>query len=162
MSRPLLYEKINFILLCLYCVYCKIFQSDSCLCECLSLRCVCPVRRLGINWSRTAANPHMACESALPAIMDEQALMGLNPNADACYRQRVRAKRHIRPACGLSVNIYTLKEERWVHHWVSKTQSSLMFSVCFQALAYFEQLKESLDGWEVCAEALVKGVYKWV
>ncbi|KAK9975519.1 hypothetical protein ABG768_020773 [Culter alburnus] len=57
----------------------------------------------------------MACESALPAIMDEQALMGLNPNADACYRQR--------------------------------------------ALAYFEQLKESLDGWEVCAEALVKGVY---
>uniref|UniRef100_A0A9J7XXF3 Exportin-T n=2 Tax=Cyprinus carpio TaxID=7962 RepID=A0A9J7XXF3_CYPCA len=57
----------------------------------------------------------MACESALPAIMDEQALMGLNPNADACYRQR--------------------------------------------ALAYFEQLKESLDGWEVCAEALAKGVY---
>ncbi|XP_077088159.1 exportin-T [Siphateles boraxobius] len=57
----------------------------------------------------------MACESALPAIMDEQALMGLNPNADACYRQR--------------------------------------------ALAYFEQLKESRDGWEVCAEALVKGVY---
>ncbi|XP_051546507.1 exportin-T isoform X1 [Myxocyprinus asiaticus] len=57
----------------------------------------------------------MACESALPAIMDEQALMGLNPNADARYRQR--------------------------------------------ALAYFEQLKESLDGWEVCAEALAKGVY---
>ncbi|XP_016101121.1 exportin-T [Sinocyclocheilus grahami] len=57
----------------------------------------------------------MACESALPAIMDEQALMGLNPNADACYRQR--------------------------------------------ALAYFEQLKESLDGWEVCAQALAKGVY---
>ncbi|XP_051544369.1 exportin-T isoform X3 [Myxocyprinus asiaticus] len=57
----------------------------------------------------------MACESALPAIMDEQALMGLNPNADARYRQR--------------------------------------------ALAYFEQLKESLDGWEVCAEALSKGVY---
>ncbi|XP_043086682.1 exportin-T [Puntigrus tetrazona] len=57
----------------------------------------------------------MACESVLPAIMDEQALMGLNPNADACYRQR--------------------------------------------ALAYFEQLKESLDGWEVCAEALAKGVY---
>lgn len=57
----------------------------------------------------------MACESALPAIMDEQALMGLNPNADACYRQR--------------------------------------------ALAYFEQLKVSLDGWEVCAEALAKGVY---
>nr|Q5SPJ8.1 RecName: Full=Exportin-T; AltName: Full=Exportin(tRNA); AltName: Full=tRNA exportin [Danio rerio] len=47
--------------------------------------------------------------------MDEQALMGLNPNADACYRQR--------------------------------------------ALAYFEQLKASLDGWEVCAEALAKGVY---
>ncbi|KAL6474664.1 hypothetical protein MHYP_G00182250 [Metynnis hypsauchen] len=57
----------------------------------------------------------MACESALPAIMDEQALMGLNPNADACYRQR--------------------------------------------ALAYFEQLKESQDGWEVCAEALAKGIY---
>lgn len=57
----------------------------------------------------------MACESAFPAIMDEQALMGLNPNADACYRQR--------------------------------------------ALAYFEQLKESRDGWEVCAEALVKGLY---
>uniref|UniRef100_A0A8B9JY37 Exportin-T n=1 Tax=Astyanax mexicanus TaxID=7994 RepID=A0A8B9JY37_ASTMX len=58
----------------------------------------------------------MACESALPAIMDEQALMGLNPNADACYRQR--------------------------------------------ALAYFEQLKESQDGWEVCAEALAKGIYR--
>ncbi|XP_016307637.1 exportin-T isoform X2 [Sinocyclocheilus anshuiensis] len=58
----------------------------------------------------------MACESALPAIMDEQALMGLNPNADACYRQR--------------------------------------------ALVYFEQLKESLDGWEVCAEALAKGFYR--
>ncbi|TRY89703.1 hypothetical protein DNTS_025200, partial [Danionella cerebrum] len=29
----------------------------------------------------------------------------------------------------------------------------------FQALVYFEQLKESLDGWEVCAEALAKGVY---
>ncbi|KAL7857762.1 hypothetical protein AOLI_G00178640 [Acnodon oligacanthus] len=57
----------------------------------------------------------MACESALPAIMDEQALMGLNPNADACYRQR--------------------------------------------ALAYFEQLKQSQDGWEVCAEALAKGIY---
>ncbi|KAK3525777.1 hypothetical protein QTP70_007535 [Hemibagrus guttatus] len=57
----------------------------------------------------------MACESAFPAIMDEQALMGLNPNADACYRQR--------------------------------------------ALAYFEQLKESQDGWEVCAEALAKGIY---
>ncbi|XP_026091690.1 exportin-T-like isoform X2 [Carassius auratus] len=58
----------------------------------------------------------MACESALPAIMDEQALMGLNPNADACYRQRVSA-------------------------------------------GIFEQLKESQDGWEVCAEALAKGVY---
>ncbi|XP_057180131.1 exportin-T [Triplophysa rosa] len=57
----------------------------------------------------------MACESAFLAIMDEQALMGLNPNADACYRQR--------------------------------------------ALVYFEQLKESLDGWEVCAGALVKGLY---
>lgn len=56
----------------------------------------------------------MACQSAL-AIMDEQALLGLNPNADACYRQR--------------------------------------------ALAYFEQLKESQDAWEVCAEALVKGIY---
>lgn len=30
----------------------------------------------------------------------------------------------------------------------------------FQALVYFEQLKESLDGWEVCAEALVKGLYR--
>ncbi|XP_012696823.1 exportin-T [Clupea harengus] len=56
----------------------------------------------------------MACQSA-PAIMDEQALLGLNPNADACYRQR--------------------------------------------ALAYFEQLKESQDAWEVCAEALAKGIY---
>uniref|UniRef100_A0AAY5L9V4 Exportin-T n=1 Tax=Esox lucius TaxID=8010 RepID=A0AAY5L9V4_ESOLU len=47
--------------------------------------------------------------------MDEQALLGLNPNADACYRQR--------------------------------------------AIAYFEQLKESHDAWEVCAEALAKSVY---
>uniref|UniRef100_A0A4W4DX59 Exportin-T n=1 Tax=Electrophorus electricus TaxID=8005 RepID=A0A4W4DX59_ELEEL len=27
------------------------------------------------------------------------------------------------------------------------------------ALAYFEQLKESRDGWEVCAQALAKGIY---
>ncbi|XP_063072875.1 exportin-T isoform X2 [Engraulis encrasicolus] len=56
----------------------------------------------------------MACQSA-PTIMDEQALLGLNPNAEACYRMR--------------------------------------------ALAYFEQLKESQDAWEVCAEALAKGIY---
>uniref|UniRef100_A0A8D3BSL0 Exportin-T n=1 Tax=Scophthalmus maximus TaxID=52904 RepID=A0A8D3BSL0_SCOMX len=47
--------------------------------------------------------------------MDEQALMGLNPNADARYRQR--------------------------------------------AMAYFEQLKESHDAWEICAESLAKGIY---
>ncbi|CAB1453953.1 unnamed protein product [Pleuronectes platessa] len=47
--------------------------------------------------------------------MDEQALLGLNPNADARYRQR--------------------------------------------AMAYFEQLKESQGAWEVCAEALAKGIY---
>lgn len=56
----------------------------------------------------------MACQS-VAVIMDEQALLGLNPNADACYRQR--------------------------------------------AMAYFEQLKESQDAWEVCAEALAKGIY---
>ncbi|KAJ8373549.1 hypothetical protein SKAU_G00041290 [Synaphobranchus kaupii] len=47
--------------------------------------------------------------------MDEHALLGLSPNADATYRQR--------------------------------------------ALVYFEQLKESHDGWQVCAEALMKGLY---
>lgn len=31
----------------------------------------------------------MACQS-VTAVMDEQALLGLNPNADARYRQRVR------------------------------------------------------------------------
>ncbi|XP_054876695.1 exportin-T isoform X1 [Poeciliopsis prolifica] len=56
----------------------------------------------------------MACQSVY-AVMDEQALLGLNPNADAPYRQR--------------------------------------------ALAYFEQLKESQDAWEVCADALAKGIY---
>ncbi|KAF3859769.1 hypothetical protein F7725_022168 [Dissostichus mawsoni] len=56
----------------------------------------------------------MACQSVC-VIMDEQALLGLNPNADARYRHR--------------------------------------------AMAYFEQLKESQDGWEVCAEALAKGIY---
>ncbi|XP_072310024.1 exportin-T [Eucyclogobius newberryi] len=56
----------------------------------------------------------MACQS-VTAVMDEQALLGLNPNADARYRQR--------------------------------------------AMAYFEQLKESHDAWEVCAEALAKGIY---
>ncbi|KAE8281121.1 Exportin-T Exportin(tRNA) tRNA exportin [Larimichthys crocea] len=56
----------------------------------------------------------MACQS-VSAVMDEQALLGLNPNADARYRQR--------------------------------------------AMAYFEQLKESQDAWEVCAEALAKGIY---
>lgn len=48
--------------------------------------------------------------------MDEQALLGLNPNADALYRER--------------------------------------------AMVYFEQLKESQDAWEVCAEALAKGIYR--
>ncbi|CAN9508332.1 unnamed protein product [Ophioblennius macclurei] len=56
----------------------------------------------------------MACQS-VAAIMDEQALLGLNPNADALYRER--------------------------------------------AMVYFEQLKQSQDAWEVCAEALAKGVY---
>lgn len=56
----------------------------------------------------------MACQS-VAAIMDEQALLGLNPNADALYRER--------------------------------------------AMVYFEQLKESQDAWEVCAEALAKGIY---
>eukprot|EP00066_Takifugu_rubripes_P009458 XP_003976422.1 PREDICTED: exportin-T [Takifugu rubripes] len=56
----------------------------------------------------------MACQS-VTAVMDEQALLGLNPNADARYRQR--------------------------------------------AMAYFEQLKESQDAWEVCTEALAKGIY---
>ncbi|XP_068163534.1 exportin-T isoform X2 [Antennarius striatus] len=56
----------------------------------------------------------MACQSAPPA-MDEQALLGLDPNADARYRQR--------------------------------------------AMAYFEQLKESQDGWVVCADALSNGLY---
>lgn len=32
--------------------------------------------------------------------------------------------------------------------------------VSLQALAYFEQLKESQDAWEVCADALAKGVYR--
>uniref|UniRef100_A0A3B5LXE0 Exportin-T n=1 Tax=Xiphophorus couchianus TaxID=32473 RepID=A0A3B5LXE0_9TELE len=58
----------------------------------------------------------MACQS-VSAVMDEQALLGLNPNADAPYRQRL------------------------------------------QALAYFEQLKESQGAWEVCADALAKGIY---
>uniref|UniRef100_A0A673A4M9 Exportin-T n=1 Tax=Sphaeramia orbicularis TaxID=375764 RepID=A0A673A4M9_9TELE len=32
--------------------------------------------------------------------------------------------------------------------------------MCFRhAMAYFEQLKESQDAWEVCAEALAKGIY---
>ncbi|XP_077354867.1 exportin-T isoform X2 [Festucalex cinctus] len=57
----------------------------------------------------------MACQSAAAAAMDEQALLGLNPNADTPYRQR--------------------------------------------AMAYFEQLKESHDAWEVCAQALAKGLY---
>ncbi|XP_023808441.1 exportin-T [Oryzias latipes] len=58
----------------------------------------------------------MACQSVTAAVMDEQALLGLNPNADAPYRQR--------------------------------------------AMAYFEQLKESPDAWEVCAEALSQGLYR--
>lgn len=57
----------------------------------------------------------MACQSVSISNMDEQALLGLNPNADACYRQK--------------------------------------------AMVYFEQLKESQDAWEVCAEALAKGIY---
>ncbi|KAL0964906.1 hypothetical protein UPYG_G00274210 [Umbra pygmaea] len=65
--------------------------------------------------SSTAANLHTACQSVSIINMDEQALLGLNPNADAHYRQR--------------------------------------------AMAYFEQLKESHDTWEVCAEALANNAY---
>lgn len=36
----------------------------------------------------------MACQS-VAVVMDEQALLGLNPNADARYRQRVRHLPHI-------------------------------------------------------------------
>lgn len=32
--------------------------------------------------------------------------------------------------------------------------------VCMQAMAYFEQLKESPDAWEVCAKALSQGLYR--
>lgn len=35
-----------------------------------------------------------------------------------------------------------------------------MLCVFVQAMAYFEQLKESQDAWEVCAEALAKGIYR--
>lgn len=37
---------------------------------------------------------------------------------------------------------------------------SAMLCVFVQAMAYFEQLKESQDAWEVCAEALAKGIYR--
>lgn len=43
----------------------------------------------GANPPPRKANPRMACQS-VTAVMDEQALLGLNPNADARYRQRVR------------------------------------------------------------------------
>lgn len=37
----------------------------------------------------------------------------------------------------------------------------LIVCVCVcQAMAYFEQLKESQDAWEVCTEALAKGIYR--
>lgn len=36
----------------------------------------------------------------------------------------------------------------------------ILVSVVPQAMVYFEQLKESQDAWEVCAEALAKGIYK--
>lgn len=68
-----------------------------------------------LQWREAAANLLMACQSVSISNMDEQALLGLNPNADACYRQK--------------------------------------------AMVYFEQLKESQDAWEVCAEALAKGIY---
>lgn len=45
-------------------------------------------------WRR--ANPRMACQS-VAAVMDEQALLGLNPNADARYRQRVSSSQLTRP-----------------------------------------------------------------
>lgn len=40
------------------------------------------------------------------------------------------------------------------------TNESVCVCVCSQAMAYFEQLKESQDAWEVCAEALAKGIYR--
>lgn len=47
----------------------------------------------GLHQPWRKANPRMACQS-VAAVMDEQALLGLNPNADARYRQRVRRPLH--------------------------------------------------------------------
>lgn len=45
---------------------------------------------------------------------------------------------------------------------VTCTQNHILsVVVCAQAMAYFEQLKESRDAWEVCTEALAKGIYRW-
>ena len=114
----------------------------------------------------------MACQS-VAAVMDEQALLGLNPNADARYRQRVR--RPLRHTHGSLVHLVkTAKEKSSLYCVVqSRTINSdysqcrvVVFNMCvcvrvlLQAMAYFEQLKESQDAWEVCAEALAKGIYQ--
>ncbi|KAF7646004.1 hypothetical protein LDENG_00195140 [Lucifuga dentata] len=78
----------------------------------------------------------MACQ-AVAAVMDEQALLGLNPNADARYRQRVVMDEQA--LLGLNPNADARYRQR--------------------AMAYFEQLKESQDAWEACAEVLAKGLY---
>ena len=42
-----------------------------------------------LPWRGAAEDLLMACQSVSIINMDEQALLGLNPNADACYRQKV-------------------------------------------------------------------------
>lgn len=42
----------------------------------------------------------------------------------------------------------------------SDVKVSYWLFVFVQAMAYFEQLKESQDAWEACAEALAKGIYR--
>ena len=77
-------------------------------------------RDVNLPWRK--ANPRMACQS-VAAVMDEQALLGLNPNADARYRQRVRHGLD-RDLCSVQhINLHLV----WCHFLLCEKQTDSMF-----------------------------------
>ena len=66
------------------------------------------------------------------------------------------------PLCFRCVQCHA-RAELWSYLVLFDLTSRFIFSLLPpQAMAYFEQLKESQDAWEVCADALAKGIYKYV
>lgn len=89
----------------------------------------------GYRWSGCSDN--VLCATLTP----HAATAAFSPLPISYWRKEHRGKRP--PPPGSDVEMF--------YWWL------LVF---VQAMAYFEQLKESQDAWEACAEALAKGIYR--